>query len=76
MVEKPMIVVKDASDFIMHVFDLRNQSPYDYFVRIHLDDGKEYLKLSANLIGWGKKDKKTRTKLGRSKKMLYFSHCP
>ena len=61
MVEKPMIVVKDASDFIMHVFDLKNQSPYDYFVRIHLDDGKEYLKLLANLIpkiGWGKKDKK------------------
>ena len=28
MVEKPMIVVKDASDFIMHVFDLRNQSSY------------------------------------------------
>ena len=31
MVEKPMVVVKDASDFIMHVFDLRNHSPHDFW---------------------------------------------
>ena len=61
LVEKPMIVVKDASDFIMRIFELRNHSPHDYYVRIHLDDGRKYLKLSVSLIpktGWGRKNKK------------------
>ena len=50
LVEKPMIVVKDASDFIKRILELRNHSPEDYYVRIHLDDGKKYLKLSVSLI--------------------------
>ena len=50
LVEKPMIVVKDASDFIKGILELRNHSSKDYYVRIHLDDGKKYLKLSVSLI--------------------------
>ena len=76
LVEKPMIVVKDASDFIKGILELRNHSSKDYYVRIHLDDGKKYLKLSVSLIpktGWGRKDQKKGQNLGGVKKCFILA---
>ena len=63
-VKKPIVVAKDASDLIMHVFELRNQHPTDFIVKFYFDGGQKYLKLSCSLIpkeGWEKKQKKGRS---------------
>ena len=61
--KKPAVVCKNASDLIMHVFELRNQSMHDFIVKFNFDNGQNYLKLSCSLIpkkGWRKKQKKGR----------------
>ena len=50
MIEKQTVVVKDASETVMHVFDLRKQNPQDFIVKVYFDNGGEYLKLSCSLI--------------------------
>ena len=75
-VEKPIIAVKDASEFILHIYDLRNQSPENYIVRIQLDDGREYLKLSTNLVpkfGWERENQKKGENLAGVKKCFILA---
>ena len=62
----------------MRIFELREHSPYDFFVRIHLDDGRKYLKLSTGLIpktGWGKNNQKKGQNLAGVKKCFILAIC-
>jgi len=64
LVEKPMVFVKNSSDFVMRVFEMRKQIPQDFIVKMYFDNGQEYLKLCVSLIP--KKWKEISQKKGRS----------
>ena len=80
MVEKPIVCAKNATDLVNCVFELRNQDQFNYFLKIQLDDGGDYLKLSVNLVprnDWN--NQKKGSKLSGVKKLipLAFVHkCP
>ena len=80
MVEKPIVCARNATDLVNRVCELRNQDQFNYFLKIQLDDGGDYLKLSVNLVprnDW--KNQKKGSKLSGVKKLipLAFVHkCP
>ena len=46
----PTVLVKDASDFVLDIFDKRGQIISDFFVQIFVDKGRDFLKISVSLV--------------------------